>query len=278
MSAFVRAMLTPVLAVLFLFSEVALADEIEVQWLGHATTRIKTTSGKIIVIDPFITGNPTTPAEFKDLSALGPVDLILVTHGHADHVADLGELARMSGAKVVANYEMALQWAALGVIDGDNVIDMNKSGTVTPLGADIKVHMVPAEHSSSVDLPSLGLPPVQENGQRFLDAGAPVGYVIELENGFKIYHSGDTGVFGDMALIHDLYAPDLALVCIGGHYTMGPQGAAYAMRELVKPKQVIPIHYGTYPIIDGTPAEFKAALGATSIQVLDVTPGQVVNF
>ncbi len=278
MSAFVRALLTPVLAALFLFSEVALADEIKVQWLGHATTRITTTSGKIIVIDPFITGNPTTPAEFKDLSAFGPVDLILVTHGHADHVADLGELARMSGAKVVANYEMALQWAALGVIDGDNVIDMNKSGTVTPLGADIKIHMVPAEHSSSVDLPSLGLPLVQENGQRFLDAGAPVGYVIELENGFKIYHSGDTGVFGDMALIHDLYAPDLALVCIGGHYTMDPQGAAYAMRELVKPKQVIPIHYGTYPIIDGTPAEFKAALGATSIQVLDVTPGQVVNF
>jgi L-ascorbate metabolism protein UlaG (beta-lactamase superfamily) len=155
---------------------------------------------------------------------------------------------------------------------------MNKSGTVTPLGADIKVHMVPAEHSSSVDLPGLGLPLVQENGQRFLDAGAPVGYVVELENGFKIYHSGDTGVFGDMALIHDLYAPDLALVCIGGHFTMDPEGAAYAMRELVKPKQVIPIHYGTYPVIDRTPAEFKEALGDTSIQVLDVTPGQAVKF
>ncbi len=278
MSAFVRVLLTPVLAALFLFSGVALAAQVEVQWLGHATTRITTTGGKTIVIDPFVTGNPTTPAEFKDLSAFGSVDLILITHGHSDHVADLGELARISGAKVVANYELALQLAALGVIEADNAIGMNKSGTVTPLGADIKIHMVPAEHSSSVDLPGLGLPLVQENGQRFLDAGAPVGYVVELENGFKIYHSGDTGVFGDMALIHDLYAPDLALVCIGGHFTMDPEGAAYAMREFVKPKQVIPIHYGTYPIIDRTPAEFKAALGDTSIQVLDVTPGQVVKF
>ena len=278
MSAFVRVLLTPVLAALFLFSGVALAAQVEVQWLGHATTRITTTGGKTIVIDPFVTGNPTTPAEFKDLSAFGSVDLILITHGHSDHVADLGELARISGAKVVANYELALQLAALGVIEADNAIGMNKSGTVTPLGADIKIHMVPAEHSSSVDLPGLGLPLVQENGQRFLDAGAPVGYVVELENGFKIYHSGDTGVFGDMALIHDLYAPDLALVCIGGHFTMDPEGAAYAMRELVKPKQVIPIHYGTYPIIDRTPAEFKAALGDTSIQVLDVTPGQAVKF
>ena len=278
MSAFVRALLTPVLAALFLFSGVALAAQVEVQWLGHATTRITTIGGKTIVIDPFVTGNPTTPAEFKDLSAFGSVDLILITHGHSDHVADLGELARISGAKVVANYELALQLAALGVIEADNAIGMNKSGTVTPLGADIKIHMVPAEHSSSVDLPGLGLPLVQENGQRFLDAGAPVGYVVELENGFKIYHSGDTGVFGDMALIHDLYAPDLALVCIGGHFTMDPEGAAYAMREFVKPKQVIPIHYGTYPIIDRTPAEFKAALGDTSIQVLDVTPGQVVKF
>ena len=278
MSAFVRVLLTPVLAALFLFSGVALAAQVEVQWLGHATTRITTPGGKTIVIDPFVTGNPTTPAEFKDLSAFGSVDLILITHGHSDHVANLGELARLSGAKVVANYELALQLSALGVIDGDNAIGMNKGGTVTPLGADIKIHMVPAEHSSSVDLPGLGLPLVQENGQRFLDAGAPVGYVVELENGFKIYHSGDTGVFGDMALIHDLYAPDLALVCIGGHFTMDPEGAAYAMREFVKPKQVIPIHYGTYPIIDRTPAEFKAALGDTSIQVLDVTPGQAVKF
>ena len=104
MSAFVRTLATPVFDALFLFSGVALAGQVEVQWLGHATTRITTAGGKTIVIDPFITGNPATPAEFKGLSTLGKVDLILITHGHSDHVADLGELARLSGAKVVANY------------------------------------------------------------------------------------------------------------------------------------------------------------------------------
>jgi L-ascorbate metabolism protein UlaG (beta-lactamase superfamily) len=105
-----------------------------------------------------------------------------------------------------------------------------------------------------------------------------VGYVIELENGFTIYHSGDTAVFGDMALINRFYEPDLALVCIGGYFTMDPEGAAYAVRELIKPKQVIPIHYGTYPSINRTPAEFKAALGDTRIKMLVVEPGKAVRF
>jgi len=108
--------------------------------------------------------------------------------------------------------------------------------------------------------------------------GAAVGYVVELENGFKIYYSGDTGVFGDMALINTFYAPDLALVTIGGYFTMDPEGAAYAVRELIKPKQVIPIHYGTFPVINRTPAEFKKALGDSPIEVLDVNPGQALKF
>jgi len=108
--------------------------------------------------------------------------------------------------------------------------------------------------------------------------GASVGYVVELENGFKIYHTGDTGVFGDMALINTFYAPDLALVSIGGYYTMDPEGAAYAVRELIKPKQVVPIHYGTFPVINRTPAEFKEALGDSPVEVLDVNPGQVLKF
>jgi L-ascorbate metabolism protein UlaG (beta-lactamase superfamily) len=155
---------------------------------------------------------------------------------------------------------------------------MNKGGTVAPLGRGIKVHMVPAEHSSSVDLLNLGLYNPDSNPHRFLAGGAPVGYVVELENGFKIYHSGDTDVFGDMALINKFFRPDLALVCIGGHFTMDPERAAYAVRELIKPKQVIPIHYGTYPIINRTPAEFKAALGDAPIKVLVVKPGQAVKF
>ncbi len=257
---------------------VALAGQVEVLWLGHSTTRITSTAGKVIVIDPFLTKNPKTPEKYKDLKALGKVDLILVTHGHSDHTIDLSELAQLTGATVVANWELANNLGALGVIDASKTIGMNKSGTVAPLGRGIKIHMVPAEHSSSADLFGLELRNSGSKEPRHLEGGAAVGYVVELENGFKIYHSGDTGVFGDMALINKFYTPDLALVCIGGHFTMGPEGAAYAVRELIKPKQVIPIHYGTYPVINRTPAEFKAALGDTPIEVLDVKPGQAVKF
>ena len=264
-------------AIVLLTVGIALAKQVELLYLGHSTIRITSTAGKVIVIDPFLTKNPKAPEKYRDLKALGKVDLILVTHGHGDHARDLGELARLTGATVIANWEYAFQLGNIGLIDIDKAIGMNKGGTVAPLGRGIKVHMVPAEHSSSVDLLNLGLLTPDSN-HRFLAGGVPVGYVVELENGFKIYHSGDTDVFGDMALINKFYRPDLALVCIGGHFTMGPERAAYAVRELIKPKQVIPIHYGTYPVINRTPAEFKAALGDSSIKVLDVNPGQTLKF
>ena len=273
-----KCLMTLVIAAVFLFTGTALAEQVEVQWLGHATTRITSTTGKVIVIDPFLKKNPKTPEKYRDLKSLGKVDLILVTHGHGDHSRDLGELARLTGATVVANWELAHHLGNIGVIDIDKAIAMNKGGTVAPVGRGIKVHMVPAEHSSSVDLLNLGLYDSDSGAPRFLAAGAPVGYVVELENGFKIYHSGDTDVFGDMALINKLLRPDLALVCIGGTFTMDPERAAYAVRELIKPKQVIPIHYGTYPIVNRTPAEFKAALGDAPVEVLDVKPGQALKF
>ncbi len=259
-------------------TESAPAAQVEVLWLGHATTRITSVNGKVIVIDPFLKKNPKTPSQYKDLNALGKVDLILVTHGHGDHTRDLGELARLTGATVVGNWELMRNLGALGVIDASKSIAMNKGGTVAPLGRDIKVHMVPAEHSAGLTLPSLGLGDSKSKEPSDIYGGAPVGYVVELENGFRIYHSGDTHVFGDMALINRFYAPDLALVCIGGHFTMDPDTAAYAVRELIKPKQVIPIHYGTYPVINRTPVEFKAALGDAPIEMLDVQPGQALKF
>ena len=258
-----------------MFAGVALAQQVEVLWLGHSTFRITSTTGKVIVIDPLLKRNPKTPAKYKDLKALGKVDLILVTHGHGDHVSDLPELAKMTGATVVINFELGNNLVGLGILDGSKTIAMNKGGTVAPLGAGIKVHMVPAEHSSSVDL--VVLKP-EATGMRQFGGGVSVGYVLEFENGFKIYHSGDTDVFGDMALISKFYKPDLALVCIGGHFTMDPERAAYAMRELIRPKQVIPMHYGTYPVINRTPAEFKAALGNAPIKVLDLKPGEAVKF
>lgn len=277
MKAPVKTLVAATLAALFLTSEEVLADQVEVLWLGHATTRITSTTGKVIVIDPFLTRNPKTPAKYRNLDALGKVDLILVTHGHGDHVSDLPELARMSGAIVVANWEFANNMTALGILKPEKVIAMNKGGTVTPLGRGIKIHMVPAEHSSAINMAVMGVP-VKPRAWNQLFTGAAVGYVVELENRFKVYHSGDTAVFGDMALINKFYAPDLALVCIGGHFTMDPWGAAYAVRELIKPKQVLPIHYGTFPVINRTPAEFKKALGETSTKVLQAIPGQALIF
>jgi len=251
------------------------AGQVEVLYLGHSTFRITSTTGKVIVIDPFLTKNPRTPTKYKDLKALGKVDLILVTHGHGDHITDLPELAKISGATVVGNHELAINLVSLGFLDGAKTIFMNKGGTVAPLGPGIKVHMVGAEHSSSVDL--LAIKP-DTTGARHISGGTAVGYVLEFENGFKIYDTGDTDVFGDMALISKFFKPDLALVCIGGHFTMGPEHAAYALRELIQPKQVIPTHYGTYPVINRTPAELKAALGTSPIKVLDVKPGEAVKF
>ena len=258
----------------------AAAQPVEVLWLGHATTRITSVAGKVIVIDPFLTQNPRTPPEYRDLKAIGKVDLILVTHGHQDHISDLLPLARLTGAKVIANYEFGRNLVALGLLEESNVIAMNKGGTAEPLGRGVKIHMVRADHSSSLDYNILGIrnPDNSASIRQGGGAGDSVGYVIEMENGFKIYHSGDTSVFGDMALIRELYKPDLALVCIGGFFTMGPEDAAYAVRELIKPKSVIPIHFGTFPVLNRTPAEFKKALGSSSVQVLDVAPGQAMRF
>ena len=271
-----RSIIAAAAAVFCLWVQIAgAAQQIEVLWLGHSTFRITSTTGKVIVVDPYLKTNPRTPAQYKDLSALGKVDLILVTHAHGDHSRDLAELARLTGATVVAPYELANNYIGLGWLDATKTIAMNKGGTVAPLGPGIKVNMVPAVHSSGIHIEP---DKPDTKGPREFYGGEPVGYVIEFENGFKIYDTGDTDVFGDMALIGRRFKPDLALVCIGGHYTMDPEGAALALREYIRPKQVIPQHYGTYPVINHTPAELKAALGNASIKVLDMKPGDALRF
>jgi len=263
-------------AALCMLAGAALAQPVEVMWLGHSTFRITSVTGKVIVIDPFVTTNQKTPPKYRNLEAMGKVDLILVTHAHRDHMFDLPALARLTGATVVAQYDLANNLVATGLLEGlKSPIAMNKGGTVEPLGQGIKVHMVPAQHSSALELP---LYKPDWSGPRFVEGGAAVGYVIELENGFRIYHSGDTDVFGDMALIGRRFKLDLALVCIGGHFTMDPEQAAFALREYLKPKQVIPMHYGTFPVINRDPAELKAALGKSPIKVIDAKPGDPLRF
>lgn len=245
----------------------------EVQWLGQATFRITTPGGKVIVVDPWLTSNPKTPPAYKSLEALGKVDLILVTHGHNDHFADAPALARLNNIPVYGPAGLMQSVAALDILPAAQAVRFGKSGTVTPLGPDIKITAVHAEHSSELGWknPATGKDEVHVGGE-------PVGYIIELENGFKIYHMGDTGLFGDMKFIGDYYQPDLALMPIGGHFVMSPKDAAMATREWLRPRYVIPMHYGTTPQLKGTPAEYSAALGHSKVKVMAIDPGDKLDF
>ncbi len=247
--------------------------KVEVQWLGQSATRITTLTGKVIVIDPFLTQNPKTPQAYKNLDALGQVDLILVTHGHRDHTGDVAELARRTGAKVLANAGLVDTMVSLGWITAEQGVRFNKSGNVTPAGPQIKITQVRAEHSSEVTVTD----PETKRTVSY-PGGEPVGFVVEVENGFKLYHMGDTGLFGDMRLIGEYYRPDLIMIPIGGHFVMAPQDAAYATREMLRPKYAIPIHYGTFPVLKGTPEEYQSALGSAATRVFPISPGDKLTF
>ena len=239
----------------------------EITWLGQAATWIKTKEGKEILIDPFMVNNPKTPKIYKDLELYKNVDLILITHGHGDHMGDYKEILKLAPkAKIITNADMGNVLISLGEFKRERFLPLNKSGEVKPIGDGVKIIMVRAEHSSSVKI-----------GDTVHYGGEPVGYVIEFSNGKKLYHAGDTGVFKDMELIGKYYGLDLALVPIGGNYTMGPKEAAYAVRKLLKPKMVVPIHYGTWPIIDGKPEDFVKHLKKKSnVKVLN--PGESIKL
>jgi L-ascorbate metabolism protein UlaG (beta-lactamase superfamily) len=248
------------------------AQAADVQWFGQAAFKITTPGGKVIMIDPFITKNPKTPAEHKDLDRLGKVDLILVTHGHGDHVGDTVALANMTGAKVALNADMGRTFTTLGRLGYKQMVRFNKSGPVKPIGDGVTITMVRAEHSSEVSNKDASGKETMHPG------GEPAGCIIELEDGFKIYYAGDTGVFGDMKFIGEYYAPDLSLLPIGGHFTMDPTHAAYAVKNLLKSKTVVPMHYGTFPPLKGTPEQLIKALGDTSAKVVVMQPGESRKF
>jgi L-ascorbate metabolism protein UlaG (beta-lactamase superfamily) len=250
----------------------ASAAKVEVLWLGQAAFRITSPGGKNIMIDPWILTNPKTPQEWKDLAKLGKLDTILVTHAHLDHFGDSVALAKQNKVPMWGPAGLADTLISLGIATNEEAPRMNKGGTITPTGPGITISQVHADHSSDF----VYVNPDTKKRETY-NGGAPVGVIVKLENGFTIYHMGDTNLFGDMALIGRMYKPDLLLIPIGGHFVMDPRLAAEATR-MVKPKIAIPMHYGTIPLLRGTPEEYIKALGKTSTKVMVMQPGDKLAF
>jgi L-ascorbate metabolism protein UlaG (beta-lactamase superfamily) len=228
-----------------------------VTWLGHATVLVKTAAGTTILIDPFIEQNPKFPKGFELPEKL---DLILATHGHFDHIADVMPVAKKTGAPVVAMYELAGWFESKGVKE---TIPMGYGGSYTC--KDVTLTMTEARHSSGI-----------QDGDKTVYGGEPAGFVLTIENGPVLYHAGDTNVFSDMQLIRDLYAPKFGMLPIGGHFTMDPRGAALAAKFL-EVDTVLPLHWGTMPQLTGTPEELERHIGNVGVEVLKMTPGESVS-
>ncbi len=228
---------------------------IKLTWLGHATFRIVTPEGKTFYVDPWIAGNPACPESEKDVKK---ADVLVCTHGHFDHIADAVDVAKKHNPAVVGIYELCSWMEKKGA---RNIAPMNKGGTQTV--ADVKITMVHAVHSCGI-----------QDGDEIVYGGEACGYVLEFSNSVKLYHAGDTNVFGDMAIIRDLYAPKIAMLPIGDHFTMSPREAAYACK-LLKPETVIPMHFGTFPVLTGKPSELQKL--APEVKVLELQPGETIS-
>ena len=235
---------------------------VKLTWIGHASFILDTPGGKRALIDPWMTGNPVCPESLHDP---GDVDLILLSHGHSDHTADVVRLAKeKSPAAVMCMIELGDYLGSKGV---ENIIGGNKGGTLSAEG--VSVTLTHAFHSSSYG---------EEDGT-IVYTGEPAGLIITLENDYRIYFAGDTTVFGDMALIAELYRPDLAMLPIGDFFTMGPMEAAKAV-ELLGVKHVVPMHYGTFPLLVGTPQALRDELakrGLTDVVVEELQPGDTLS-
>jgi L-ascorbate metabolism protein UlaG (beta-lactamase superfamily) len=232
---------------------------LEITWLGHATTLLGLPNGRRLVIDPWL-GNPKCPPAFAKPAALGPLDLVLVTHGHHDHLTDVLPVARECHAPIVCPYELGQYLSAKGAQD---VRGMGVSGTIEAAG--VRITMTQAVHSSSI----------MEDGA-LVYLGAPAGYILRAPDMPTLYIAGDTGLFGDMKMIGELYHPQIAFLPIGDLYTMGPEAAATAA-EWLGVRQVVPVHWGTFPALTGTPEVLRNLLAPHNIEVLDIQPGETAR-
>jgi L-ascorbate metabolism protein UlaG (beta-lactamase superfamily) len=235
----------------------ALNNEVSFTWVGHGTWKVRSARGKQIYIDPWVMNNPVAPEALKKVDGC---DLMLITHGHFDHVHDALEIAKATKPKIVTNFEISA-WLGSKGVDGDSIIGANLGGTVDVDG--IKITMVHAEHSCGIS-----------DGDKIIYGGQACGFVIEFENGFTIYFAGDTDVFGDMALIAELSQFDVAFLPIGDFYTMGPHRAAKAV-DLLGVKTVVPMHFGTFPPLVGRPKALQELVDP-GVKVLDINPGATV--
>jgi L-ascorbate metabolism protein UlaG (beta-lactamase superfamily) len=231
--------------------------KLSITWYGHSTFVITTPGGKRIVTDPWLEGNPKCPPDMKKISA---ADLILVSHGHSDHTGDLIPVSRATNAPVIAVFELTQWFERKGL---SNLQGMNIGGTISAAG--LEITMVPAVHSSSV---------VENDVNVYL--GNPAGFVVRMENDQSFYFAGDTSLFGDMRLIAEVHAPQIAFLPIGDHFTMGPDAAARSARMLGV-RQVVPMHYGTFPILTGSPQRLKQLVDPLGIDVLILKPGETAQ-
>jgi len=229
-------------------------QRLSITWLGHSTFLIRTPAGKRLLFDPWLSSNPSCPVSMRKPPH---VDLILASHGHFDHIEDLIACARESGAPVVGIFELCDWLTRKGIA---NTSPMNKGGSQEIGG--LRVTMTDARHSSGYF-----------DGGQMVYMGEPAGYVVRLEDGMSIYFAGDTCLFGDMRLIGELFAPTIAFLPIGDRFTMGPVQASKAA-ELLGVKQIVPMHWGTLPMLTGTPDALKALVAPRGIQVLELQPGE----